>query len=318
LPQAVSVVAQLGIPDLLADGPRTCLDLATATRTHAASLYRVMRLLAGASVFAEDDEGRFRLAALGECLRADVPGSLRGYAIYCGDAATWSALGALLHSVQTGEPSFEHLHGMGEYEFQQQHPELGRHFAAGMTALTTIEERAILSAYDFSDVGTLVDVGGGNGALLASILRANPRVRGVLFDLPSVGAGGESLLTAAGVRDRCEIVEGDFFTGVPPGDAYVLKRVLHNWDDDRCVTILRCCRQAMVGRGRVLALDPMVPPGNDPSLAKQLDVRMLVYTHGGRERTSAEYAALLTKAGLRLQRIVSTDAPVSIVEAWAV
>ncbi|HEX5502371.1 MAG TPA: methyltransferase, partial [Thermomicrobiales bacterium] len=230
--QAIYVVAALGLADLLRDGPRGSDELAQATATHAGALYRVLRFLAGVGLFDEVAPRRFALTPLGAGLRSDLPASVRPLALMLLDPSQWRPWGELLHSVRTGETAFDYTHGMGRFDYLAEHPDAAAAFNAAMTSNTAASGAAITDAYDFSGIARLVDVGGGHGLLLATALRAHPALRGVLFDRPEVVAGAAATLAAAGVAERCEIDGGDFFTAVPPGgDAYVLRQVIHDWDD---------------------------------------------------------------------------------------
>ena len=312
--QALYVAAKLGIADLLADGPVDCEDLAAATNTHAPSLQRVLRALASVGVFTEVSPGSFALTPLAELLRTETPGSMSALAIMYAEEQ-YRAWGELLHSVRTGEMAFDHQFGMGYFEYLAQHPEADRVFNEAMTGWTQQLVGAVVDTYDFSPFHTVVDVGGGYGALLATILRNNPGTRGILFEQPHVIASAEEELVAAGVADRCTFVGGDFFVEVPAGgDAYVLSQILHDWDDERCVAILGQCRRAMPGHGKLLVVELVLPPGDEPSLGKWLDLHMLVLL-GGRERTATEYDALFRAAGFKLARVVPTSPGPSVVEA---
>ena len=230
---AIYAAAKLGIADLLGTGPQRCDDLAKATGTHAPALRRVLRLLASAGVFAETEDGRFELTPVGSCLQSG-PGSFRPVALLFTSPGVRAAWGDLLHSVRTGEPALNHVFGMGSFEYFAQHPEEAAVFDEAMGAFTAMVAIAVAAAYDFSRFGTIIDVGGGEGALLAGILRANPALRGVVFDMPRVAEGANETIAAAGLGDRCEFVGGDFFEAVPGGgDAYILKHVIHDWDDER-------------------------------------------------------------------------------------
>ena len=313
--QAISVVAKLGTADVLADGPKGADQLAEAAHVHAPSLYRVLRTLASVGIFAEGNDGRFRLTPLAEPLRSDAPGSLRSFAIMLGEEWHWRPWGHLLHSVTTGQPAFEHAYGTEFFDYLAGQPEAAAIFDAAMTSRSNQDNDAVPAAYDFSGIRTVVDVGGGRGSFLASILRANPEMRGILFDQPHVLAGARQLVETAGLGGRCDLVAGDFFESVVDGgDAYILKKVIHDWDDDRAVQILERCREAMPADGRLLLVETVIPPGNDPSFGKLLDLHMLVWT-GGKERTEAEYRVLLATAGFGLTRIVPTGSPVSVIEA---
>ncbi len=314
--QALYVAAKLGIADLLHEGPQSCKRLAEATQTHAGSLYRVLRALASVSIFAEDEKGCFSLTPLSEPLRAGVPGSLRAFAIMLGEPEHWRAWEGVLHSVRTGQPAFEHVFGMPHFRYFAEHPEAARIFDEAMTSRSSQENEAVVAGYDFADTQTVVDVGGGQGTLMASILQAYPKARGVLFDLPHVIGMSRTRMASAGHTARCEFVAGDFFASLPAGgDLYLLKKVIHDWDDERAQLILTNCRNAMSSTGRLLLIEPVIPPGNDPSFNKLLDLLMLVWTSGGRERTESEHRALLALAGLNLNRLIPTRSGVSIIEA---
>jgi SAM-dependent methyltransferase len=312
--QAVAVAAQVGLADLLADGPRPTAELAEATGAHPRALYRLLRALAGVGVFTEVEPGSFGLTPMAELLRSDAPASLRGMAVYlCGDEH-WRAWGHLGYSVRTGHSAFEHLFGTDPWEYRARHPETNAAFNAFMTGLVTQLADAVAAAYDFSGMRAVVDVGGSHGALLVAILRANPGVRGVLFDLPHVAEGAKARLGAAGLSDRCEVVGGDMFEGVPEGgDAYILSRVIHDWDEDRSVAILQQCHRAIAPGGKLLLAEEVIPPGDAPSYGKLSDLNMLV-SPGGQERTEAEYRALYEAAGFTLTRVIPTRSRVSVVE----
>jgi hypothetical protein len=312
--QALYVAAKLGIADLLADGPVDCEDLAASTDSHAPSLQRVLRALASVGVFTEVSPGAFALTPLGELLRTETPGSMRALAIMYAEEQ-YRAWGELVHSVRTGEMAFDHQFGMGYFEYLAQHPEADRVFNEAMTGWTHQLVGAVVDTYDFSPFKTVVDVGGGYGALLAAILQSNPGTQGILFEQPHVVASATEQLVAAGVADRCTVVGGDFFAAVPAGgDAYVLSQILHDWDDEHCVAILGQCRQAMPDHGKLLVVELVLPEGDEPFLGKWLDLHMLVLL-GGRERTAAEYDALFQAAGFKLARVVPTPPGPSVVEA---
>ena len=316
--QCLFVAAKLGIADLLADGPRTVEELAAATHTNAEGLYRVLRLLASLDVFMELEPRRFTLTPMAELLQADAPCSFRDYAIVHGSEWYNRAWAHLLYSVETNEPAFDHACGLPLFDYMEQNPAAATEFNNSMTALSRFEAAGVCAAYDFSGCETVVDVGGGHGRLLTAILAAYPALRGILFDQPAVVSAAGPELALADVGARCQAVGGDFFTGVPPGgDCYLLKHIIHDWDDERSAVILRHCRQAMNAGGRVLVVEGVMPPGNEPSNSKLWDVVMLALTNGGRERTEEEYAALFGKAGLALSRVVPTNAVVSIVEGTA-
>jgi O-methyltransferase/methyltransferase family protein len=315
--QALHVAAVLGIADLLAGGGRTSDELAAATDAHPDTLYLLLRALASVGVFREEDDRRFTLTELGEDLRSDVPGSLAGWAAFVGRPASWEAWGALLHSVRTGENAYANVHGAGVWEHRSRHPEEQAAFDRAMTALTGHVNRSLLDAYDFGRFGTVVDVGGSHGTLLAALLAEHPDMRGVLFDQPQVVAAAEDALRAAGVADRCDAVGGSFFDGVPTdGDAYVLKSILHDWEDDAAAAILRRCRAAMSDSAVVLVVERLLGPPNTSPGPKFSDLTMLV-APGGRERSEEEFAALFADAGLRLAAVVPTASDFNVIEAAA-
>jgi hypothetical protein len=316
LAQAIYVAAALQIADFLADGPQTVAELSEITRTHAQSLYRLLRALASVGIFAEGPDGAFCLNSMGNLLRSDLPGTLWAAALHFNEPYWWRTTGDMLHSVQTGEPAPPHLYGMDTWEYLAQHPETAAIFNNAMTANSDRQLPAILEAFDFSDIGTLIDIAGGRGALLAGILRAYPAMRGILFDLPEVVTQASAVLAPAGVEDRCLAVGGDFFGTLPQGgDAYLLKQILHDWDDEQASRILANIRRTMVPTAKLLLVEHVILPGNEPQVGKLLDLTMLVQL-GGRERTSAEWQKLLADSGFALQRIVPTRAGVSIIEAW--
>jgi predicted O-methyltransferase YrrM len=316
--QLLYVATKLGIADLLKDGPRSVGELAQATGAHERSLYRVLRALASVGVFAEDGEGRFGLTPMAEMLQSGVANSQRAKMLYYGDPTQWRTWGELMYSVKTGETGFEHVFGMGKWEYREQHREENDIFNDFMTENTRGQTSAVVAAYDFSGMRTVVDVGGGHGALMAAILEANPSVRGIVCDMAHVVEGAQEVLEAAGVADRCEVAACDFFESVPGGgDAYILKVIIHDWDDKEAATILKTVRRAMSEGGRLLLVENVIPPGNGAHPGKMLDIVMLVEL-GGRERTGEEYEALLGEAGFRMTRIVPTEGPLSIVEGVAV
>ncbi len=315
LSRALYLAAKLGLADLLKEGPKSSKDLAQRTGTHAPSLHRVLRALASVGVFTEDTQGRFALTPLAETLRSDVPGSLRAFTISELGEDHYPAWGEVMHSVRTGEIAFDHLFGMDVWRYRAQHPEEGRIFDEAMASFSSVVNAAIVASYDFSAIDTIMDIGGGDGSLIASILKANPGMKGVLFDLPHVSAGAQRRIEAEGLADRCEIVAGDAFTAVPSGgDAYLLKWIIHDWDDARSVAILKNCHRTMPPHGKLLLVEAIIPAGDRPSFHKFMDLNMLVMT-GGRERTEAEYRGLLDAAGFSLRTIIPTQTEMSVLEA---
>jgi hypothetical protein len=283
---------------------------------HAPSLYRVLRLLTAVDLLTEGEAHSFALTPLGTYLQSGVPGSLRTMALAYGEKPFWPVWGALLYSVETGEPSFQHVFGLSLFDYYAQHPEEAVLFDRMMTEWTASVAPTVAVAYDFSTTPTLVDVGGGHGQMLASILRAYPTLRGVLLDLPHVVKGAPPLLETAGVASRCEVIGGDAFTAVPADyETYLLKGVIHDWDDERAIAILARCHQAMKRQGRVLLVERVILRGKTPELlVLESDVQMLVLP-GGKERTETEYRALLTAAGFELTQIIPVRTPYYVIEA---
>lgn len=313
--QLIAVAATLGLADQLRDQPQSAPALALAVSAQPQALQRLLRALASIGLVTETDTGAFALTPLGRPLVRDLPGSLHSVARLYGEDWLWSAYGQLLHSVQTGRPAFDHVHGQSFYDYLAQHADAAALFNAAMSGYSGHEQAALLAAYDWSGLHTVVDVGGGQGGLLAALLAGHPSMHGVLFEQPAVAAEAAQWMHQAGLGERCRCVAGDFFAAVTAGgDAYVLKSVLHNWNDAESTAILRNCRAAMAEGGRVLVVERVIPPGNEPAEAKLFDVNMLVVL-GGRERTEAEYRHVLAAAGLRMTQIIATSSPLSIVEA---
>lgn len=310
--QAVWVAAELGIADLLAETPRNAEQLAALTQTNSNVLYRILRALAGIGIFAEDREGVFSLTAPAQLLRSDVEGSQRYFSIMMG-AEFHGAWGELLYSSRTGKPGFEKRFGAPAFQYMLEHPERHAIYDKAMGSYGKAEVESMLAAYDFSGFRTLVDVGGGSGVLLTAVLDQYTGLEGVLFDLPPVAERARALFRESHLSGRCRIEGGDFFSSVPAGaDAYVLHHIIHDWEDREAVSILRACRDAMHAGSRILLAESVIPPGNEPSFGKLLDLMMLLV--GGRERTKEEYYRLFSAAGLKLSRIVPTASEVSIIE----
>jgi hypothetical protein len=314
---AIHAVAKLGIADLLKDGPQAHDTLAAGTGTHAASLRRVLRLLVGAGVMAEEEDGRFSLTAIGTCLREDAPGSMRAAVLLFGGPAHRNWLD-LLYSLETGEPTFRRTGAVDAFAGMAGNPEEAAIFDKAMANFTRQIAPVVAAAYDFSGFGTIVDIGGGNGVLLEGILAANPRLQGIVFDLPHVAERARTRLATTGIGDRCTAEGGDFFREVPEGgDAYLLKHVIHDWDDAQARAILATCRKAMRPEAKLLIIEGVYPPRIDQSElsrgAAANDVNMLVCT-GGRQRSADEFRALYAGAGFALSRIVPTPARVSVIE----
>ena len=314
--QCIYVAAKLGIADLLKDGPRSSEELAQATGTQAPSLYRVLRLLTSVDLLTEGETHSFALTPLGTYLQTGIPGSMRDTVLFYCDTPFWQVWGDLLHSTETGKTGYQHVFGLSLFDYSMQHPRHGALFNNMMTEWTASVAPTVAAAYDFSATQTLVDVGGGHGQMLASILQDHPTLHGVLFDLPHVVKGASSLLETAGVASRCEIRGGDAFTSVPDGyDAYLLSRVIHDWDDERAIALLTRCHQAMQPQGKVLLVERVIVTGSTPQvLVLESDLQMLVAA-GGKERTDAEYGALLSAAGFELTRLIPVLPPFYMIEA---
>ena len=297
--QAIHVADKLGIADLLAHGSRSSDDLAAATRSHPGALYRLLRALASIGIFREEGARRFALTDLGEGLCSDTPESIAAWAAFIGGPAMWQAWDALLYSVKTGENAFRHVHGTDIWTMRAQDPEDSEAFDRAMASLSRQVMASVMAAYNFGRFQTIVDVGGGTGAFLAAILARHLSSRGILFDQPHVVSAAGPHLDAAGVVERCKVTGGNFFEAVPTGgDAYILKAIIHDWENDDCVRILRSCRKAMKDGGALLVVEQELLPPNEGLDAKFTDLTMLVGP-GGRERTTAEYRVLLETAGFR-------------------
>jgi hypothetical protein len=272
-----------------------------------------LRYLASVGIFTERRPAEFALTPLAACLLTAAPGSRRALAIMNGEEA-YRAWSALLHSVKSGEPAFDHVFGQGVFAYLAVHPEPASVFNEGMTDLALHIAESVMQVYDFESTGTIVDVGGGHGRLLTALLERHAHVKGVVFDQPQVTEGASRHIAARGHQDRCTAVAGDFFSAVPgQGDAYLLARILHDWDDARSIAILKTCRRAMTSHARLLVIERVIPSRNQPSIGKLTDLNMLVMTNGC-ERTESEYRALLAAAGIRLCRTIPTRSLFSVLE----
>jgi hypothetical protein len=315
---ALQVALALHIPDLLVAGPRHVSALATDAGAREDNLYRVLRALASVGIFEEQPAGS-RVFALNLPARMTVktPGSLRAMGQFITSPFHFRSYAELRHSVETGQPAGERVAGMPLFEYFPQHPEFSELFNDAMTAISAAVIPAVLDAYDFSGINVLVDIAGGHGQVLTSILRQYPSMRGILFDLEHVIAGAGPLLDASGVRDRVQTASGDFFAAVPDGgDAYIMKHIIHDWDDEQALAILRNIhtRLARVANGRVILIEAVIPADNAPHLGKLLDLEMMVMP-GGRERTAGEFEALFARAGFSRMRVVPAQAPLWVVDA---
>lgn len=312
--QALYVAAKLGIADLIAEEQKTAAELAAATDTHERSLYRVLRSLASNGIFQEVSPKVFANTSVSQALRADAPNSVRNGMIFMGESWHYNVWSNMMHSVKTGKSAWEKTHGAEVFDWFANKPGEAEIFNNAMTDMSVAIASLIVESYDFSGVETLADIAGGHGYLLAQILKANPNLSGILFDVAPVIAGSGEMLEKEGVKDRVETVSGDFFQKVPSADAYIMKHIIHDWDDERSVSILKNIHAAMNDNGKVLIVETVVPEGNEPHYSKLLDLEMLA-SPGGIERTAEEYSELLAQAGFRLTKIVPTKSPFSIVEA---
>jgi orsellinic acid C2-O-methyltransferase len=318
---AIHATCVLGLPALMAGGARTVTQLGDAAQCHAPSLRRLLRALATLGLCREDDAGRFELTPLGALLQSDHEQSLQAWALLSGSAAWTIRWGELDQSVRSGSSHRRRTTGSDGFDHLRGDTSAAALFNRAMVEVTRRAARDVLRLIDFSDARCIVDVGGGHGELLAAILRAHPAARGVLFDLPHAIDGAAAALARSGVRERCDGVAGSFFDGVPAGgDAYLLKSVLHNWDDERCAAILRRCREAMSPRARLYIVERMLPERLDTSQRHQSmarsDLNMLVAL-AGRERSEAEFGALLRAAGFHALRRAGSGGEWDVIEARA-
>ena len=304
--QAIYVATRLGIPDLLADGPGEIGALAAASGTHAPSLRRLLLALAGVGVLDKVGADGFALAPMGTALRKGVPGSLQPAVLFQLNDSRWRPWGELLHSVRTGETAFDHVHGASLFDYLARNPDASALFNQGMAGNSPAHARLVATSYDLSGLRRVIDVGGGRGRLLATILALHPSLGGILFDQTHVLDGARETLAESGVSDRCELLGGNFFAAVPEGgDAYILRNIIHDWQDEQAIAILTTCRRAMADGARLLLVEREI--ADDPRAALMVlhaDLEMLVNV-GGRERTTEEYAALFARSGLRLTRTIS-------------
>jgi O-methyltransferase domain len=314
--RALYAAAALDVAGVLAGGPRHIDDLAATTGAHAPSLYRVLRVLAMTEIFAEDADGRISNTPLSNLLRPDVPGSLRDLVLLFGDETSWRSWEGILQAVRTGQAPFEKIYGEKFFDYLQTHPDTAAMFDRAMASSSASTNVAVVRSYDFSGLGMLVDVAGGVGSTLCSILAATPGLKGIVFDLPHVGERARAFIASQGLSARCKFVSGSFFEAVPPGaGAYFMKHILHDWGDGDCAKILATCRTAMASGSRLLICERIVPAGNEASSAKIIDLHMLMTNHGGKERTEKEFRALLTGSGFTLGRITPTGTAWSLIEA---
>jgi O-methyltransferase domain/Dimerisation domain len=310
--QALHVAALLAVADHLKDGPKSADVLARTCDANPGALYRLLRALAAIGVFHENDDMEFSLTPVGLCLTSDAVGTRRNWAQYIGGPGNWQAWGNLLHSVKSGKGAYPVTHGMDAWSYRQQHPEEQAVFDSAMTGNSLAHARAVLEAYDFKPFSRIVDIGGGQGLLLREVLLACPASRGVLFDQPQV-VESATLMTTPGLENRVETSAGSFFDTIPPGgDAYVMKAILHDWDDDKAIEILRSCSRAMSPTATLVVIERVIGPPNQIPEAKFSDLNMLV-SHGALERTREEFDDLFAKGGFRLDRVIPTRSPLSVI-----
>jgi len=311
--QAIYAAAKFGIADHLKNGPKTVQELASATSTNPDALYRLLRALASTGIFAEGEARQFSNTPLAEPLRRDVAGSKHALALMTGDEQfrSWAEIE---YSIRTGKMSWDKVFGKPVFEYLSEHHDKARIFDAAMVGIHGRESNAVLDAYDLSGIEVIADIGGGNGSQITEILKKYPKMRGILFDLPHVIDRAREKIGASGLLDRCQLISGSFFDTAPKGaDAYVMRHIIHDWDDDKCLTILRNCHRGMMPESKLLVIESVIPPGNERFHGKFLDLVMLLIP-GGKERTAAEYKTLFEQAGLMLTRIVPTNTEISIVE----
>ncbi len=310
---AIHTAAELQIAEHLTRGSKSVDELAKATSTHADSLYRLMRALASEGIFREVEGRRFETTPMGRALEANSATSIRPVAMLIGHETWRDAWHALPHSIQTGETAFEHVFGHAYFDYPVSHPEARKLFDSWMTRVAEMNRSVIRAIFGREQPGKVIDIGGGQGALINTALESNPRLTGLLFDLPEVVA--DATLNEE-IGRRCEIVGGSFFETLPEGgDIYVLQQIIHDWGDEECLEILRRCHDAMNQGGRVFILDAILEERNEPDFNKFMDLQMLVLTRGGRERTEADFRDLLSRAGFAITRIVPTPSQLSLIEA---
>jgi len=314
--QAISVAAKLYLADHLADGGKTLPELAGLTATHEPSLYRLLRGLTSVGVFQKETDGRYANSPLSEVLRSDNPNSLRAAAHMICDREHWHSHGNLLQSVKTGETAFDFTFGKPVFPYFADNPAVAKIFDDAMTSFSAPIAEAVAATYDFSEAETIADIAGGHGLLLATVLKSAPQANGILFDQPQVIAGADEVLQANGAAERVEKVSGDFFSEIPvEADIYLMKFIIHDWNDEQSVTILENLAKSAKPGAKVLLVESVVEEDDTvPSMSKVMDLNMLAMT-GGKERTATEYAALFEKTGFKLTRVIPTPSPMQIVEA---
>ncbi len=312
--QSIYVAAKLGIADIIGKEPKSVEEIAEKTKAHTRSLYRLLRALASIGIFFETDDGRFAPTPLSDALQSDNPISVRPMLLTICAKFIWDSWSNLLHSVMTGECAFEHVHGMPFFEYGQKNPYDFNLFNDWMARLGQMQSPLLAHLYDFSSFNTIVDIGGRRGIFISNILKENSHLKGILYDLPEVVRQTPDI-DVAEVGDRCQIIGGDFFKSIPEGvDLYILKAILHDWNDDLSIKILKNCSRAMTTESRLLVIESVVPTGNQSHHSKFLDLNMLVLNHGGQERTETEFKSLFNRSGFQLTNIISTPLPFSFIE----
>ena len=309
--QAIYVAAELGIADHIKNTPKTLHELAGAVDAKADRLFRLLRALCSLGLLSEKN-GAYHLTDMGHMLREDMPASLKPFALLLGSPSWWSAWGNLLHSIKTGECAFDYANALGFFEYLEHQPKQQHQFYDFMTRISQMNSQAVIQNFAFSPFKTIVDVGGGHGELLFSILRAHPHINGILFDQAKALPGTETVDNA--LSERTQLIAGNFFESIPSGgDCYILQQILHDWNDENSIKILRHCRNVMHDSSKLLVIDAVVTPDNLPSFNKITDLHMMVLSHGGKERTAAEFKSLFQCAGLNLTEIIPTGTAFSII-----
>ena len=307
-------ITRLKIPDLLKDGPRSAADLARITSTSEDILYRILRALASSGFFLETSPRTFANTPSSDILREDHPTSARDLILWMSDPFHFDTYRDMLPTVRDGKTALEHAHHKTPFEVIFSDPVVAESFNNGMTCLSGLVIPAVLEAYSFEGIGTLADIAGGHGMVLTSIVKKYPHMKGILFDLKDVVAGAKERIEKSGLVNRIEMVSGDFFESVPPADSYVMKSIIHDWDDDRAIKILKNCGVHLKKGGKVILIESVLPEGNESTFGKWIDIEMFMMP-GGRERTESEYRDLFQRAGFHLTKVVPTKSPMSVVEA---
>ena len=311
--QAIHHATRLGIASLVKDGQKSTIELAETTGTQPEALYRLLATLASMGIFEEVELGIFAQTPLSHILQPDVAGSMYDVSLLHGEPWQWHSWEAFAHSLETGHTAIEQVYHTSLWGYFNQHPDVGERFSKAMTGFSMQVNAPLAHAYDFSQFQTLVDVGGGYGSLITTILEATPTLRGVLFDLPPVIEEARVLIASSTIADRCELVSGDVFAEVPMADAYIMKQIIKDWDDEECIRILSNCRAAMKPGGRVLVAEQVLQTGKTMSTAKLIDLQLMAVL-SGRERYESQYRTLFERAGLHVVRIWPTHSPYSIIE----